>query len=61
MSKPSGLEMCIEDIVFPENGPIRTKVIKNNIGVFNVGGSVLRREILEDPDGTQVGQNEDKQ
>jgi hypothetical protein len=47
MSEPSRLEMFVEDIVFPENGPIGPKVIENNIGVFNMGGPVLRGEILE--------------
>lgn len=51
MSEPSGFETRIEDIVIPENRPIRIEVIEKNIGVFNVGGSVLRGEGVEYPDG----------
>jgi len=61
MSKPSRFEMRIEDIVIPENRPARVEVIENNMSVFNVGGSVLRRKALEYPNRNQVGQNEDKE
>ena len=61
MPKPSGFEMRIENIVIPKNRPIGIEVIENNISIFNVGGSVLRRKILKHPDGNEVGQNEGKQ
>ena len=57
VAEPSGFKILVETVVFSKNGSI----IEEDIGVFDVGGSVLGREVLERPEGDQVGQNEDEE
>ena len=51
VAEPSRFGVFIEEIVFPEDSPVRVKVIEDNIGVLDMDGPVLRWKVLECPKG----------
>ena len=57
VAEPSGFKILVETVVFSKNGSI----IDEDIGVFDVGGSILGRKVLERPERDQVGQKEDEE